>query len=176
MNWRTTEYNRDMQVIRTPNGGFYFDFPNENGRVNSIVADRKATLPFRPIKTVTIRYKITRQAGSPKFDYVDKTGQAGLPANFRPRISTGFLEDRYWPSGDQCAHLALTDGGLYTIKLRPAFWQDVNGHLDKSGFKATLTRNGLWTLSFGGNGNFEHGCYCYGGKARFELTQFSVHE
>ena len=89
-------------------------FPDANGHINSVVANRKGVLP-KPV-TISIRYRMSAISGNPTFQFVDHSGGGGLPPNFRPRIATSFLENRYWPSGVNCAMIALT--GLMNVKRR----------------------------------------------------------
>ena len=134
----------------------------------------KVVLP-KPVKTITIRYRISAISGNPTFQFVDHSGGGGLPPNFRPRIATSFLADRYWPSGVNCAFIELTDDEqVYTVRCAPNLWQDVYGGSNPKGFTSTLKKNGLWVISFGGGNNFEHGVFCSGGSAKFELLNFNI--
>ena len=53
-------------------------------------------------------------------------------------------------------------------------WQDVYGGSNPKGFTSTLKKNGIWVISFGGGNNFEHGVFCTGGSAKFELLEFKI--
>jgi hypothetical protein len=173
-NWGTTEYNAGVNVQQLGASGFSFVFPDSNGHINSVVANRKGVLP-KPVRTISIRYRISAVSGNPTFQFVDHSGGGGLPPNFRPRIATSFLENRYWPSGVNCAMLALTGAEqVYTVRCAPNLWQDVYGGSNPKGFNSTLKQNGVWVISFGGGNNFEHGVFCTGGSAKFELLEFKI--
>jgi hypothetical protein len=173
-NWQKTEYDAGVKIQQVGPSGFRFVFPGSNGHINSVVANRKGVLP-KPVRTISIRYRISAISGNPTFKFVDHSGGGGLPPNFRPRIATSFLENRYWPSGVNCAMLALTGAEqVYTVRCAPSVWQDVYGGSNPKGFTSTLKQNGLWVISFGGGNNFEHGVFCTGGSAKFELLEFKI--
>lgn len=174
MKWKTTEYNSGVNIQKLGASGFSFVFPHPNGHINSVVAKRKGVSP-NPVKTITIRYRISAISGNPTFQFVDHSGGGGLPPNFRPRIATSFLDDRYWPAGASCAFIELTGGErVYTVQCAQNLWQDVFGATNPKGFNPTLKKNGLWVISFGGGNNFEHGVFCSRGSAKFELLDFTI--
>lgn len=168
--WQLTQYDHGAALITTASG-FKVRIPQSGGHLNSIQNARKASAP---LKTLTIHYRIRVVSGKPVFKYVDHASPDGLPPNVRPSIRTGFLSDRYWPAGSQCIILRITPDAYYTIKLKQSLWQDVNGKPNPSGFYPTLQRSGLWVLSFGGGGNFEHGVYTAGGVAAFDLLGWKI--
>jgi len=90
MNWQTTDYNDGVNVQKLGAAGFSFVFPDSSGHINSVVANRKGILP-KPVRTITIRYRISTISGNPTFQFVDHSGGGGLPPNFRPRIARAFL-------------------------------------------------------------------------------------
>lgn len=168
--WQLTQYDHGA-VLSSTAAGFKVRLPKNGGQLNSIQNGRKATAP---LKTLTIHYRIRAVSGKPVFKYVDHSSPDGLPPNVRPSIRTSFLADRYWPAGNQCITLKITPDAYYTIKLKQSLWQDVNGKPNPGGFYPTLQRGGLWVLSFGGGGNFEHGVYTVNGTAAFDLLGFTI--
>jgi hypothetical protein len=168
--WQLTQYDHGAGFVTTP-AGFKVRLPSGGGQLNSIQNGRGA---LSPGKTLTIHYRIRVVSGRPVFKYVDHASPDGLPPNVRPSIRTSFLSDRYWPAGSRCIVLRITADAYYTIKLKQSLWQDVNGRTNPSGFNPTLQRSGLWVLSYGGGGNFEHGVFTTGGIAAFDLLGWSV--
>jgi len=44
MNWRTTDYNDGVNIQQLGASGFSFVFPDSNGHINSVVANRKGRI------------------------------------------------------------------------------------------------------------------------------------
>jgi|SRR5215472_16094574 len=180
LNWSLTQYDESIPFVLNQHG-FTLRFPDQSGQMNSLQADRKGA-PIRKVKTkgkpffqIEILYHIRKVEGNPQFGYVDHSGTGNEAPNFRPCVSSDFLDNRHWPSGANCAFLKVTPKPvIYTVKLLPSLWQDVNGHVDPNGFTSTFESDGLWHLSFGGGGNFEHGVYVTGGVAAMDLLSFNV--
>jgi hypothetical protein len=169
--WSLTQYDHGAALSNTLTG-FKVRLPHDGGQLNSIQHSRPG---IAPLKTLTIHYRIRVVSGTPKFKYVDHASPDGLPPNVRPSIRTSFLSDRYWPAGSQCIVLRITPDAYYTIKLNSRLWQDVNGKpATVAAFYSTLQKKGLWVVSAGGGGNFEHGVYTTGGVAAFDLLGWKI--
>jgi len=166
MNWNLTEYNAWVKLVNK-NGSAIVKL-GDGGHLNSIYANQEFSLG----QMITILYAVTTITGQPVFKSMD----GGAPANFSPMICKNTaLDGRWYVTGDPvhgaCALLqpALDKGQqIYAVKLKPQFWQDVNGKQDANGFKHGVADARILEIVFGGKFR-GHGVQVFNGRAKIEL-------
>lgn len=169
MKWKSTQWNDGVKVTNTAGGGFIFVLPQGSGHVNSVQSDlRQLALG----QTLTVTYMVKTISGKPKFIAVDREG----PANFSIMLAEGPLENRWYIAGVNYVILAdALDKGLltYSVKLKPRFWQDVNGKQDAVDFRKSLSKFSIIQIVFGGKFR-AHGVQIRNGSARFQMKSLKV--
>ena len=168
MNWQSTQWNEGLTLHQTANG-FMFEFPMDNGHVNSIQSSIK---PLKLGQTISLTYQVKKISGRPNFVALDGEG----PANFSVMIAEKPLEGRWYVAGTSYVDLdgALDQGQqTWSVKLKPAKWQDVNGQTNGAAFKRSLPKCRIVQVVFGGKFR-AHGVRVIQGEAQFELLRFSI--
>ena len=171
MNWQSTQWNEGLTLHQTANG-FVFEVPLDNGHVNSIQSNIK---PLALGQTISLSYEVKKISGRPNFVALDGEG----PANFSVMIAETPTTGRWYAAGapeSVCVDLdAAIDRGQQTwsIKLKPAKWQDVNGQQIGAAFKRALPKCRIVQVVYGGKFR-AHGVRVLGGEAQFELIKFAI--
>lgn len=168
MNWQGTQWNHGVKVMNVGRG-FIFTFPGKNGNINSVQSGIKS---LSLGQTISVTYFINTISGKPRFNALDKEG----PANFSVMLSNGAGENRWYMAGVGYAVLqaALDKGQLiWSIKLKPQFWQDVNGKQNAAAFKKSLKSFKIVQIVFGGKFR-AHGVRTAMGEARYHMTNFRI--
>jgi hypothetical protein len=169
-------YSPNMPKNPIPLGGtngWFFDFPASDG-VHMVLVPYNAN---KPHTTLTITYRVTAISGAPKFVSVDPG--SGRAACFRPmleRAGDQMLATQEFYRWWSAPVTLVGDGKIHTAvyQLTPDKWTAVFGKGNAVEFAATWKSNLMAVgISFGGD-FAAHGDCVAGGKARFELLNYSI--
>lgn len=168
MNWQGTQWNNGVKVMNVSRG-FIFTFPTGSGHVNAVESGLGQVALGQTIK---VTYSIKTISGKPRFNALDKEG----PANFSVMLADGAQNNRWYIAGVNYVILrdSLDKGILtYSIKLKPQFWQNVNGQQNAMAFKKALKDFRIVQIVFGGKFR-AHGVRAAYGNARFQMQRFQI--
>jgi hypothetical protein len=172
MNWENTQNNDGVNLTIGGGNEVSFVIPSGDGHVNAIQANLKKKLIVG--QKITLTYKLTTLSGHPRFNPL---GESDQPANFSLMIAPNPDTGRWYVAGTSYVVLddALDKGEqTWFVKLKPQFWQDVNGQQNAMAFKRAVPGCRIIQVVFGGQFR-AHGIREQGhGTARFELKKFVV--
>lgn len=171
MNWNDTPNNDGVRLEEVTDSEFKFVIPSGSGHVNAIQANLNKKLVLG--QKITLTYQLATLSGRPRFKPL---GESDQPANFSLMIAPNPDTGRWYVAGTRYVILedALDQGEqTWDVKLKPQFWQDVNGQQNPSAFKKAVGNCRIVQVVFGGQFR-AHGIRCDGGIARFELLKFSI--